>query len=72
MTSLADNFTIPLGNCARCGRNHDRVEFKKFQVPCASWTHWGFCPNTGEPILLQDDGPVTLEAKTVLDHGNTR
>jgi hypothetical protein len=58
--SSDDSFTIPLTNCARCGRNHERVEFRKFKVPCADWTHWGFCPNTGEPILLQYDGPILL------------
>lgn len=70
MSDLADSFAIPLVHCARCDRNHDRVEFRKFKVPCQDWTHWGFCPNTGEPILLQHDGAVTLEAKTSADSRN--
>jgi len=70
MSLVADSFVIPLANCARCGRNHERVEFRKFLVPCLAWTHWGFCPNTGEPVLLAHDGPVTLEARAPGDPRN--
>lgn len=69
MSPAVDSFAIPLTYCARCGRNHERVKFKKFAVPCGEWTHWGFCPNTGEPVLLKHDGPVLL---TPLEPGDPR
>lgn len=48
-------------NCARCGEDHDLVEFSKFKKPIPEhvsvrkmkmWTHWAMCPKTNEPILL--------------------
>ncbi len=63
-------FAISVRQCARCGRYHDRVMFKKFKVACQDWTHWGFCPITAEPILLQQEGAVTLEARTPQDPRN--
>lgn len=42
--------------CARCGNEH-LVRFKPFRVPMAAgeitFTHWGMCPTTREPILMR-------------------
>jgi len=46
-----------VGRCARCGKNHRAVVFKKFRRPLQFKskeipTHWGICPVTKEPILF--------------------
>ena len=43
---------IPVKNCARCGGDHEKVTFQKFNFPPPDCTHWGMCPGTGEPILM--------------------
>ena len=42
-----------VGNCARCGGNHPRIEFKPFEFLADKWTHWAMCPEKSEPILLK-------------------
>jgi len=51
-------FEIAVKNCARCGGDHEKVAFQKFNFPPDDLTHWGMCPDTGEPILMLqvDDG----------------
>ena len=46
--------TTEIRNCARCGGDHDGVEFKEFTIPPddIEYTHYGLCPSNGEPILL--------------------
>jgi hypothetical protein len=44
--------TIDVQSCARCGKDHDELAFKKLIRPAAEWTHWAECPTTYEPILL--------------------
>lgn len=44
--------------CARCGSDHS-VEMAPFrnqpiiENDQTEWTHWGTCPETGEPILMR-------------------
>lgn len=46
-------------SCARCGKDHERLEFKPFfnsdivvgNYEC--FTHWALCPTYGEPILMR-------------------
>lgn len=40
-------------NCARCGRDHRNLNFKKFIVPIEEYTYWSTCPETGDPILMK-------------------
>lgn len=46
-----------ISNCARCGENHDDIEWKALTraIPendgSILWTHWYPCPTNGEPIL---------------------
>jgi hypothetical protein len=50
---VAEPITIDVVRCARCGKNHDPLEFAPLTIPTVDgWTHWVPCPNNGEPILL--------------------
>ncbi len=49
-------------NCARCGSNHDDLDFAELEVLFAppeangkTWTHWAPCPTNGQPIMLMTD-----------------
>lgn len=48
----ARQLTTSVERCARCTKNHT-VDWYKFNRACGDSTHWGLCPNTGEPILMQ-------------------
>lgn len=54
-----DKFKTSVKSCARCGHDHNEVEFQALRAPItadsgdAEWTHWAPCPVTGEPILLK-------------------
>ncbi|MFA4971824.1 MAG: hypothetical protein WC683_04375 [bacterium] len=39
--------------CARCGKTHADLLFKRFKRPAGSYTWWAACPKTGEPILMR-------------------
>jgi hypothetical protein len=39
--------------CARCGRDHPRLAFKKFTFTGPLYTHYAPCPTNGEPVLLR-------------------
>jgi len=48
---------INVNSCARCGEDHEQIEFKKFVRPVEDsdgtlWNWWGFCPRTLDPILM--------------------
>lgn len=51
--SAGQKFVTSVGRCARCGEDHRAVLFEPFTKPPGEDTHFGFCPRTGEPILLQ-------------------
>jgi hypothetical protein len=53
------DFTVGVYGCARCGGDHVAVRFHKFSRPNPSYSHWGLCPVTGEPILMAS-GPAQL------------
>lgn len=57
-----ETVTVDTG-CARCGGHHEDLELKKFENPVV-WTcpedgtetvdtHYGICPETGEPLLAR-------------------
>lgn len=49
---LSPVYTEPVTGCARCGGEHESVEWHRFQdKPSGRHTHWGTCPTTGDPIL---------------------
>src|SRR5512135_199296 len=43
--------------CPRCGERHEEVVLRHFVqrpivTPIRTWTFWGMCPKTGEPMIL--------------------
>jgi hypothetical protein len=46
-------------HCARCGQDHEALEFHFFvgapiEDPDGTiWNRWGLCPITGDPVLLR-------------------
>lgn len=48
--------TTDVCGCARCGGDHDKLEFFPFtrmsRVGGKKVTHWATCPATGEPIFM--------------------
>lgn len=45
---------IDVKNCARCGENHDRLDFRGFTRAHPTYSAWATCPETGEPIFIHD------------------
>ena len=61
---MSDVKEIQVGNCARCGGYHDKVEFRPFKNgSIRDLSHWAMCPTTVEPILMriQELCPTCLE-----------
>lgn len=61
---LSKAVVVGVTDCARCGKDHPdgggEITFLPFVRPVVDfdgtiWTHWGECPNTGDPILLRAD-----------------
>jgi len=56
---------INIQNCARCGGDHEGLEFTPFHcvggIP--AYSHFAPCPANGQPILMKvvDDSELTLE-----------
>lgn len=52
----AEEFTVDLKGCARCGETHGRLVFIALASPGLVWgihnTHWATCPVTDEPIMF--------------------
>lgn len=62
--SGSDYLYLPVLGCARCGEDHAVVAFKAFERPPVDdgegntlFTHWGYCPRTGDPILMYGYNP---------------
>ena len=55
-TARGGDLTSAVGECARCGEDHEPIDFKAFERPVVdndgTWTHWAPCPTNGDPILL--------------------
>ena len=55
MLSGGGSFVVAVSGCARCSEDHDAVEFREFAngplIAEHTYTHWGLCPKTREPIL---------------------
>lgn len=47
-----------LRHCARCGGDHDDLQYKRFVNPIGDeegvWAWWATCPTTGDPILMRE------------------
>ena len=44
--------TINLDLCPRCGEPHGETEYRRFDLGDPQFTHWSYCPATGEPLLV--------------------
>ena len=52
--SLEDTpIVVRVMQCARCGGDHDEVEFNPLTNAPQDVSHFGMCPTTDEPILLK-------------------
>lgn len=51
-SDLSPVLSLEVSVCPRCAANHGDVEFRTFALGDASFTHWGYCPATGEPLLV--------------------
>lgn len=52
---MKDKFLGGVDNCPRCGGRHGGLTFLPFKRPMVAgvaFTHWTFCPETGEPMLM--------------------
>ena len=47
-----NTITTDLINCARCGGNHPKIDFRPLTRPMGRITHFALCPATVEPVLL--------------------
>ena len=50
--NIFDRKKIDVKRCARCGKNHDALEFNRFRRPPTGFEWWAPCPTNGEPILM--------------------
>ena len=55
---------VNIRHCARCGGDHDGLEFRSFDLPAGKFTHWAPCPTNGEPVLMTVKG-ASLEEQIV-------
>lgn len=53
---------LKIDTCARCNKDHLAVEFHRFRNPPMTYTHWGVCPETKEPILMY------VEQEPIINH----
>ena len=76
MKKTPTQFKTNVGNCARCGGNHDVLLFRKLRRPVVApdreWTHWASCPENGEPILLRRDLAAKDAIATILTSKNSQ
>jgi hypothetical protein len=65
-TPSPDDIATTTRNCARCGLDHSGLTFHKLSqavsVGGKELTHWGMCPTTREPILME---VVALHSDTI-------
>jgi hypothetical protein len=48
---MSKNYSI--SKCPRCGKSHNDLEFRSLSKSTPNgYTHYAFCPETNEPILL--------------------
>lgn len=49
-----DELKVPrIGGCVRCGGVHEDITIHKFQRYEGNASHYTFCPETGEPMIIQ-------------------
>lgn len=54
--SLSEPLKIDVASCAscaRCGGDHQKLDFRRLARPSGEHTHWARCPYLGEPVMLK-------------------
>lgn len=73
---MMERVTLVIERCARCGKNHGKMEFKEFKRRCGKFTHFALCPDLKEPMMMELFGQPKLKPiptkKTVVQHQETR
>lgn len=59
LTAAGEILMAGVGNCARCGMNHQSLRFERLLHEIRDsdgtvWTHWARCPTNGQPVLLRE------------------
>lgn len=49
---MKEEMSVNIVDCARCGKDHSQLVFKKLTCPNEEWSYWSLCPNNGEPIMM--------------------
>lgn len=69
-TTALRSMTVSVTNCARCGRDHDKVDFERFTKPIniedEMFKYFGMCPTLNEPILMrveEDKRGITIDVE---------
>jgi len=44
--------TTDVKRCARCGKDHEKIAFKKLTI-AGRYSHWAPCPENQEPIMMR-------------------
>ncbi len=57
---------VDIVKCARCGRNHNGLEFTELTYKSEPYSHWGTCPVLNEPILLKESSSFTTVQKLAI------
>lgn len=46
---------LSVTECPGCGGNHARLPFLRLDSPIGEYTHWTPCPQTGEPVFVNEE-----------------
>lgn len=44
---------VNVKRCQRCSADHEQMRFYPLANPADNFEHWGECPETNQPVLLQ-------------------
>lgn len=63
--------TVDVKCCARCGKDHEKVVFKKLTQPGPRHSHWAPCPTNQEPIMMRvvEMDTAQVKADSALNSG---
>jgi hypothetical protein len=51
--NVSDREKVNVKGCARCGKDHEGLEFMRLRRPAKDFQWWAPCPTFGEPILMR-------------------
>ena len=71
MTAFENGFRTDVKGCARCGQDHDDVEFFPLTNPADDWNFWRMCPVRNEPLMAAIVGHKSVSPMEVRAFGTT-